>query len=61
MLRRDLEDYSIPYAACAALALIVAALARGALPADAPPRQTERDWRRARGPWYHAAAAPPPL
>ena len=27
VLRRDLEDYSIPYAACAALALIVAALA----------------------------------
>ena len=26
--------------------MIVAALARGALPEDAPPRQTERDWRR---------------
>ena len=46
VLRRDLEDYAIPYAACAGLALIVAALARGALPEDAPPRQTERDWRR---------------
>ena len=46
VLRRDLEDYAIPYAACAGLALIVAALARGALPEDAPPQQTERDWRR---------------
>ena len=46
VLRRDLEDYAIPYAACAALALIVAALARGALPADAETPQMDRDWRR---------------
>ena len=32
VLRRDLEDYAAPYAACAALALLAAALARGMLP-----------------------------
>ena len=46
VLRRDLEDYAIPYAACAGLALIVAALARGALPEDAETPQMDRDWRR---------------
>jgi MFS family permease len=61
VLRRDLEDYSIPYAACAALALGAAALARGALREVAPPQPTEGDWRRGARALFHncrrAAAA----
>ena len=60
VLRRDLEDYAtlLPVRGPGS----VAALARVALAEEAPPQQTERARvAAARGPWYHAAAARPPL
>ena len=46
VLRRDLDNYALPYAVCAGLALVVALGARCALAQDAAAAQTERDWRR---------------